>query len=636
MDILFRRKNEFKQVPLPGISPEQKDNILHHFEQNYIATKYSMEFGDLIDDEGMFNLFVMCKPSDMEELRQNPYALIYHSQISFFDLDERIHEIAQYQKRRDPVARLDAFLFSIVRDKAIRKQETLTTLKKIQNMASYWKRVFRKNGDKLWPEDFEYSKEEFMEGLDRLVYNDRLTYRDSGRYGVTQYVEATEYVQRRLLEIRNSNPPTIRPITINMFKEQFLSQLSESVGKPIQFSQGQNESLKALGYRVSVITGGPGTGKSFLVEMIRRIADGYGIHPLVVAPTGKAAIRLNNEQFKAYTIHRALAYHEGVPRRNENNPLEYDLFIVDETSMVDIVLMQDLLKAIPDGSSIILVGDKDQLPPVGVGMPFADIIATNQETDIPVFELKTNFRQTGSGMDIYTASSFIKQNKPAELIKLGMRQGASFYLQYVQHGPDGNLDANILEGIKSIYHQATQDNFQAMIQNTMVLTPDNALRREINALVCELQGQNPYHFFVGKKVINLTNLYDKNVFNGEIGYVVEQNETGIQVLFESRYNPIHFEYNETSSLDTGYAITVHKSQGSEAQRVIIPITFNSRYAWNKKMFYTAVTRAKQQCEVYALHPLDTYHPIGMLFNQKMKESDYLQELLEKSSLSACV
>lgn len=365
-------------------------------------------------------------------------------------------------------------------------------------------------------------------------------------------------------------------------------------------AESQREALvQALSHRVLVITGGPGVGKTTLMNSILMILRAKKVKCLLCAPTGRAAKRLSQATgLEAKTIHRMLEVIPATGRfaRNRRNPLQCDLMVVDECSMLDVPLMSHLLAAHPPGGSLILVGDVDQLPSVGPGMVLQHVIASGV---VPVVRLKEVFRQSRDSRIITTAHEVNSGRAPAPVS--GTAPDSDFYF----------LEKDDPEQIAGLMSRLIQERIPRRmgvdsIRDVQVLCPmhrGSLGAREVNRRLQELL--NPprpgreevekfgWKFRVGDKVIQMENNYDKNVFNGDMGRIemVDPLDKGVAIRFESQ--KVIYDFNELDQLAPGYAISVHKSQGSEFPVVVIPLAMQQYLLLQRNLIYTGITRGKK-------------------------------------------
>ena len=353
----------------------------------------------------------------------------------------------------------------------------------------------------------------------------------------------------------------------------------------------------ALTTKVLVMTGGPGVGKTTIVKAILRIlAAKKGTNILLCAPTGRAAKRMTEATgFEAKTIHRLLEVDPkgGGFKHGDDNPLDCDLLVVDETSMVDVMLMQALMKAVPDKAALLIVGDIDQLPSVGPGQVLADIISSGA---VSVVRLTEVFRQAARSCIIISAHR-INQGSIPDLSP--PETESDFY--FVPADDPAAAVGRIIELVKT---RMPKRFGLDPIRDIQVLCPMNRGGVGARSLNIELQAAlNPagdrkverfgWTFAPGDKVMQIENDYDKEVYNGDIGYIddVDPNAGEIVASFDGR--PVTYGLGELDMLVPAYAATIHKSQGSEYPAVIIPVLTQHYAMLQRNLLYTGVTRGKR-------------------------------------------
>ena len=364
----------------------------------------------------------------------------------------------------------------------------------------------------------------------------------------------------------------------------------------LTLAESQKEAVRvALGSKVLVITGGPGVGKTTLVNSILKILLAKTIAIALCAPTGRAAKRLSESTgLEAKTIHRLLETdpRTGTFRRNEDQPLECDLLVVDETSMVDVPLMRALLRALPDQTALLLVGDVDQLPSVGPGQVLADIIASSA---VPVVRLTEVFRQAAESRIIVNAHRINQGLMP----DLASAEIGDFYFVDAADPEEG------VRKLLAIVQERIPKRFGFdRVRDIQVLCPMNRGGLGARSLNIELQkALNPpgevridrfgWTFCPGDKVMQVENDYDRDVYNGDLGVVsrIDLEEGELVADFDGR--EVSYGFGELDELVLAYATTIHKSQGSEYPAVVIPLSTQHYPMLQRNLVYTGVTRGKR-------------------------------------------
>jgi exodeoxyribonuclease V alpha subunit len=364
----------------------------------------------------------------------------------------------------------------------------------------------------------------------------------------------------------------------------------------LALADSQKQALRtALLSKALVITGGPGVGKTTLVNSILKILTAKSVAISLCAPTGRAAKRLSESTgIEAKTIHRMLEVdpRTGGFRRNEEAPLSCDLLVIDETSMVDVPLMRAVLSAIPERSALLLVGDVDQLPSVGPGQVLADVIASGA---VPVVRLTEIFRQAAESLIITNAHRINRGVMP----ELTPALDSDFYFVDAAEPEDG------VRKLLAVVQDRIPLRFGLdPIRDIQVLCPMNRGGLGARSLNIELQSVlNPpgdirverfgWTFCPGDKVMQIENNYDREVYNGDLGIVsrIDMEEGELTANFESR--EVVYEFGELDELALAYATTIHKSQGSEYPAVVIPITTQHYTMLQRNLVYTGVTRGKR-------------------------------------------
>ncbi|MCC6006793.1 MAG: ATP-dependent RecD-like DNA helicase [Rhodobacteraceae bacterium] len=365
----------------------------------------------------------------------------------------------------------------------------------------------------------------------------------------------------------------------------------------LALATSQAEAIRtALRSKVMVITGGPGVGKTTIVNSILRILAARAMKLLLCAPTGRAAKRMAEATgMEARTIHRLLEFDPKAFgfKRNDENPLDCDLLVIDESSMVDVLLMQSLMKAVPSAAALLIVGDIDQLPSVGPGQVLADIIGSGA---VPVMRLTEVFRQAARSKIITTAHAI----NAGRLPDLAPPDGTTdFYFV-----PAADPEQAVPRIVELVSRRIPRRFGLDPIKDIQVLCPMNRGGVGARSLNIELQAAlNPagdkkverfgWTFAPGDKVMQVENDYDKDVYNGDIGMVenVDLDEGELAVDFDGR--TVTFAFGELDTLVPAYAATIHKSQGSEYPAVVIPVMTQHYAMLQRNLIYTGVTRGKK-------------------------------------------
>ena len=377
--------------------------------------------------------------------------------------------------------------------------------------------------------------------------------------------------------------------------DKALPWVEERIGLALAESQVAAIRL-ALMSKVLVMTGGPGVGKTTIVKAILRILAAKGVRLLLCAPTGRAAKRMTEATgFEAKTIHRLLEVNPkgGGFKRGEDNPLDCDLLVVDEASMVDVMLMQALMKAAPHKAALLIVGDIDQLPSVGPGQVLADVISSGA---VPVVRLTEVFRQAAQSR-IITSAHRINEGSIPDLSPPETK--SDFY--FVQADDPETAVSRIIELVKTrIPRRFGLD----LIRDIQVLCPMNRGGVGARSLNIELQAAlNPagdrkverfgWTFAAGDKVMQIENDYDKEVYNGDIGFIENVDPEAGEIVASFDGRSVTYRFGELDMLVPAYAATIHKSQGSEYPAVIIPIMTQHYAMLQRNLLYTGVTRGKR-------------------------------------------
>lgn len=424
------------------------------------------------------------------------------------------------------------------------------------------------------------------EALTHMAQTEDLKLEDEAIYLPPFYFAEVGTTNRLLALLRESEQDIFA-------KEIDVQALSKETG--IEYDEVQLQAIEeAIRSKVMVLTGGPGTGKTTTTQGIIAALKHMGLRILLAAPTGRAAKRMSEATgMEAKTIHRLLEFNpkDGY-KRNDENPLEGDALIVDECSMIDVILMNNLMKAIPSSMRVVFVGDIDQLPSVGAGNVLRDIIESEK---IPVIRLTRIFRQAQTSRIVMSAHAINQGHFPDTS---NGKQTDFFFIQ--QEEPE-----KVAEDIVNLVKNRLPKAYSQKVSNIQVLTPmqrgvvgaanlNMALQNALNPTQIALN-RGGYSFRQGDRVMQLRNNYDKDVFNGDLGYVesVDMEERTLLVNFEERL--VEYEASELDELTLAYATTIHKSQGSEYPIVVMPVLMTHYVMLQRNLIYTGITRAKKIC-----------------------------------------
>lgn len=424
---------------------------------------------------------------------------------------------------------------------------------------------------------------------------------------LTPYYNAERSICTDLRRLENSNLKDIS----GEFNHLIKATESET---GITLSEKQKDAvIQSFNHGIFVITGGPGTGKTTIINSIMDILSYSGFKTAIAAPTGRAAKRITETSgYESSTIHRLLEYYYSEYKdemefgKNRENQLEYDAIVIDEASMVDAMLMKSLLEAIPDGTRLIMVGDSDQLPPVGAGNVLSDMLESEMIASVRLTEI---FRQAEESLIVVNAHRINRGEYPSY-----NEEGKDFFLI------KRNGERKILEAILELCTTRLPKFYGEFdpLRDVQILTPvkkgtlgsynlNKELQRVLNPPSPELNektiGDRIYR--EGDKVMQMKNNYNltwrnrsdfsegEGIFNGDVGYIYSiDNEFNVMTIVYDDTKFVEYEFNGLDEVETAYAITVHKSQGSEFPVVIMPMSFFPPALATRNLIYTAVTRGR--------------------------------------------
>lgn len=388
-------------------------------------------------------------------------------------------------------------------------------------------------------------------------------------------------------------------LQVKSHKGMFLNNAPVSKDNRIIFNAEQNDAINNVAHSsISIITGGPGVGKTTIVSEILRRAMSAKLKIYLAAPTGRASKRMSETtNYRAQTIHRLLKW-DPVARSfvfNQNNKLKADLIVVDECSMLDMPLALSLFKAVKPGATLVLVGDADQLPSVGPGNVLKDLIASSV---CPVTFLKEIYRQAAQSK-IITVAHRINEGRFFSFDKNSDDRLSDFYW----------IEQDDTEKVSDLIVKMVTERIPARfgfdpIKDIQVLSPmtkgvcgtiaiNEKLQRCLNQQSANSFNYGNRFFKIGDKVMQTSNNYDKNVFNGDIGFIssIDKNSNVFIVSYEERSVP--YDFDESLELTLAYAVTIHKAQGSEFPAVVIPCVMSHYIMLQRNLLYTGVSRAKK-------------------------------------------
>ena len=398
--------------------------------------------------------------------------------------------------------------------------------------------------------------------------------------------DAEESIAENVVRLMHSP----RNVSINADKE-IKRILKKAKKAKVEYDEGQIEAIRAAFLnKFMIITGGPGTGKTTIMREIIETFEKNKASVKLAAPTGRAAKQMTIATGReAMTLHRLLRLTPG--EMSAESRVDADVLIVDESSMINAELAATLLEAVSDTTTLIMVGDIDQLPAIGAGNVLKDMI----ESEVVVCKKLTKiFRQAGQSRIIKNAYRINNGECPETTNKM-----EDDYLR--QRTKDDRESAKtivdlVTEVLPRVYGTSPKD--------IQVLCPQKkgtigtfelniAIRNVLNGKNKKICNNERGGFYIGDKVMQMTNDYDKNVFNGDIGYITEYDEDEQIAIVDFDGNEIEYDINDMDELMLAYAITVHKSQGNEFHTVVMPLSMSNRIMLQRNLFYTALTRAKK-------------------------------------------
>ena len=417
------------------------------------------------------------------------------------------------------------------------------------------------------------------------------------------YYIAERYIADRIGVIQDFSAPEDQEIFEKMIDAQQQEQ-------GMQYAALQRKAIvTALSRSIMILTGGPGTGKTTTLNAIIELYEKQGYRVMIAAPTGRAASRISDlTGYEASTIHRMLAVEYDMSgnmrfQHNEHNPLDCDVMIVDEMSMVDVLLFEHLLRALRLSCKVVLVGDCDQLPSVGAGNLLRDLIHSDR---VPVVALKEIFRQAQKSSIITNAHKIIQGEHP----DLSRKDSDCFFFQRLQEKDATQLMLDLVKTrLPNAYGYSPMEDIQVITPSRKGSMGVIELNQQLQAVLNPKSVDKPecrsilYTFREGDKVMQIKNNYDiiwhkdgengTGIFNGDIGYLRAINRQSQEVIAEFDGRRATYPFEQLDQLELAYAVTVHKSQGSEFQAVVMPLLGGFPKLYYRNLLYTAVTRARR-------------------------------------------
>ncbi|MCD4785140.1 MAG: ATP-dependent RecD-like DNA helicase [Candidatus Eremiobacteraeota bacterium] len=560
-------------LEIPGIGRKRTGMILTAWkEQKNIRNIMIFLQGHGVGPARAVKIYKTYGDSAVEKVKENPYRLAEDIWGIGFKVADGIARNIGFEM--DSPHRARAAIFHVL-NKAAESGHCFLPMKDLQDKCV---------------DGLEIPKNIFIEVLDKLVTGERLEFEDDNiylkRYYYSEMKSASALVE--IMKTLRCKPP-IDP-------EKALRWVQDKID--IKLSNSQSNALKiTLSNKVSIITGGPGVGKTTILLALVTILERAGWKISLCAPTGRAAKRMSEAIGReAKTIHRLLKYKPGENKfeYDGSSRLPVDCVIVDEMSMVDVTLFYDLLVAIPPEATVLLVGDVDQLPSVGAGAVLKDLIESHR---IPVARLNEIFRQKEGSLIIKNAHRVNRGEIPitpeSDKSKL-----LDFYFVRVED-PEKAQDViikTVTERIPGRFHLDPMRDVQVISPMAKRVLGAGILNEKLQ----EAQNPNPTQatvfgrdFRVGDKVMQIRNNYEKEVFNGDIGIIMGIDPTGQNMSVNFDGNNVEYEFNELDEIVLAYACTVHKSQGSEFPAVVMPLYTGHYVLLRRNLLYTAITRAKK-------------------------------------------
>ncbi len=506
------------------------------------------------------------------EIRENPYILIKKVKGIGFKLADRAAKRLGIPD--DSPFRLKSYILYLL-ESSLEEGHTFLHREELEN---------------LFISEMSSSSEVFTEMIESLLEEEEIVVIDTAVYLKYVYEIEQKIVDKLLILKKHPFVFTLKP------SEKTINEIENKWGIKVDETQ-RDVILNVINNKLSIITGGPGTGKTTILKFIISLLKQNGKTVFIAAPTGRAAKRISETSGEeAKTIHRLLEYIPGKEgfMKNRFNPLEAEAVIIDEASMMDIFIFYRLLDALGPNTQLILVGDHYQLPPVGPGYVFRDLVNSGK---IPVYFLEKIYRRDEDSLISLNALKV----KRGEMPEIGGKENKISDFYFIRRNKEDDILKLILElYLERIPSKFMVDPFSDSIQ---ILTPiyrgvigvDNLNKIVQSELNSSRKGIKHYEkvFKKGDKVMQLKNNYEKDVFNGDIGRVKRINHYTQTIEIDYYDKTVVYERKEFNEITLAYAISIHKSQGSEYDYVIVPITKSQGIMLQRNLIYTAITRAKK-------------------------------------------
>lgn len=593
----------------------------------------------------IFQLYNTYGERTLTAITSNPYQICYDGEIPFRMADRIAFD---HHFKSDNPTRIKTAIMDYIKSQVKAGSTCISTYslfnqqanRKIENLNDYLDIYSAYRFNTLTNEQIEEQMDELLED-GRLIYHSRTSVRIPGSYSGYLYLPSQYRMEQHLAKL-------IYDFTQNTYNKQFCSrqevddfiQKYETMHHITLDNMQKKAVIQAMNEKMFILTGGPGTGKtmtvSVIVECIKYISKTkYNREPnfRLVAPTGKAAERmteLTNEP--ASTIHRALQ----ISYNGQSDViLDYDYLIIDEGSMIDQELMNILLGCVSENTRVIIVGDPNQLPSVGPGRVLEEMMRSNY---VQYLELNTIFRQTNGSAIVDAANAIVRGGSSYRSGGIVLDDKPNKNFHFIQQRMIEDVKKTLIEKIDTLIQNGISiDSIQVLTPKRNgelgVLTLNDLMQERYNPKPILYENENyGLKLKVNDKVIQTTNNYELGVFNGFIGTVIDINDSHIKngmldpiitVEYEGLDSPIEYSGQYITELELAYVLTIHKSQGSEYKYVFIPMHREQEVMLNRKLIYTAITRAKTDCVI-----IGEQKAVDMAIDMQMDETRRLTNLAE--------